>query len=126
MDEIKLLESLRNPSFVLELVKSKTNNDFSELFLKYDICVSEKETLVLREMVDNIRQNVIEENKLNDKELSKISGGKFSSLKMISKPFYYMGYAPGYILGKIPIVGETVYYSIKDAIKGFYESLHSY
>ena len=126
MDAVKLLKFLKDPEFVFELIKAKTNDDFSKIFWKYKIYVNEEEISAIKEVIDNIRQNVIEENKLNDKELSKISGGKSSSFKIISKPFYYVGYAPGYILGKIPIIGETVYYSIKDAIKGFYESLHSY
>lgn len=126
MDEIKLLESLRNPKFVSGLMKAKTNDDFSKIFWKYKIYVNEEEISAIRGMVDNIRQNIIEQKELRNGELSEISGGRSSSIKIISKPFYCVGYAPGYILGKIPIVGETVYYSIRDAIKGFYESLNNY
>lgn len=64
--------------------------------------------------------------KIEDKYLEEISGGNLEIVKKITKPFYYTGYGLGYGIVKIPIIGYTVYHSIKDAILGFCESLYNF
>ena len=126
MDEIKLSKALKDPVFVSQFVSAKSRSELYELFSKYRIHIKEKELLELQSTIETIRQDVINSKKLDNQELDEISGGKFKIGRYIGKTCYYTGYGPGYVTGKIPVVGETVYKSIRDAIRGFYESWHNY
>ena len=125
MDTSKLFDALKNSVFVSELVKVTSTEDIAKLFSNYSIEISDDELAEIKDMLEMIKRELIEARKVNEQELSEVSGGKSNIARKISKPFYYMGYGPGYVVGKIPIVGYTVYHSVKDAILGFYDVLHN-
>lgn len=126
MDEIKLSKALEDPVFASQFVSAKSHGDLSELFSKYRIHIEKKELLELKNTIETIRQDVISSKKLDNQELDEISGGKSKIGRYIGKTCYYTGYGPGYVIGKIPVIGETVYKSIRDAVRGFYESWRNY
>ena len=126
MNNCKLLKALKNPIFICELLKARTNFELSELLSSYGIKADKFEVSNLKNMICVAKQNIPRQNKISDDELDEISGGSKYGCKYLSKPFYYTGYVPGYTIGKIPVVGSIVYHSVKSAIIGFYESLHNY
>lgn len=123
MNETKLLDLLKKPSFVQRLIKASSKEDLSLLFLENSIIASDEEIEELEKVVTSIKNSLSEMKKVDTNCLEKISGGKREIAKKIIKPIYYTGYGLGYAAGKVPIVGYTVYHSIKDAIRGFYEAL---
>lgn len=127
MEEDKLLEILKNPQFIANLVNSSSKKDFEELFKRYNLIISKQEVAAVYSMVNAIKKDILNEHKqLKNRELEDISGGKSKVMYYACKPLYYAGYGTGYSIGKVPILGYTVYHSIQDAIRGFYDSLHNY
>lgn len=127
MEEYTLINILKDRNFVSQLVHCKSENDFKKLFQKYNINADKKEILVLQNIVKSVKNDILNKyKKMKTYELDVIAGGKSSSVRYAFAPIYYTAYGVGYGLGKCPIIGYTVYHSIKDAIKGFYESLYNY
>ena len=126
MDKHKLLKVLKNSDFISELIKAKTDYEFSELFFKYKINANDLEVSALKNIVYATKRNILRKSKISDEELNEITGGKSNICKYITRPLYFTGYATGYTIGKTPVIGSAIYYSITDAIRGFYESLHNY
>ncbi len=125
MDETRLLNLLEDPLFVQEIVKAESEEDLSSLLSEHNIIVSDEEVEELKKMIKSIKNSLLETRRVNKDYLEEISGGKPEFVRKIVKPVYYTGYGLGYVAGKTPIIGYTVYHSIKDAIRGFYEAISS-
>ena len=131
MDESKLLRLLEDPRFVSGLVDVKSPYDLECLLGDSGVILSDEESRSLFGVVSSIREDALAGKRMLDRDLSNISGGKCNGVveqagKCIGKPVYYTGYGVGYVAAKVPVVGALVYYSVRDAIMGFYDSLHNY
>lgn len=126
MDETRLLKLLEDPLFVQKIVKAESEENLFYLLSEHNIIVSDEEIKELKKMIESIKNSLLETEKVDKNCLEKISGGgKTEIVRKIVKPIYYTGYGVGYVAGKTPIIGYTVYHSIKDAIRGFYEAISS-
>lgn len=125
MDKSKLFDALKDYDFVSEFVKTTCKEDMVRLFSEYGMEIGDKESAEMAGMLKSIKCEIAGTEKVSEHELTEISGGKSNIGRKISKPFYYLGYGPGYVVGKVPVVGYTVYHSVKDAILGFYDALHN-
>lgn len=125
MNETKLLNLLKDSHFVQKIIKAESDEDLSSLFSEHGIVVNDEEIEELKKMIKAIKSGLSETKKVDKNYLEKISGGKPEIVRKIVKPIYYTGYGLGYVAGKAPVIGYTVYHSIKDAIRGFYEARSS-
>lgn len=125
MDTEKFLDTLRNPDFVSALINSSSVDKLELLFLEHNIKINHDECVELFNMTNSIIKNdFYKKTDTDDLSLSNVTGGGLrEASRAISRPFYYTTYGAGYAIGKIPIIGYTVYRSIKDAILGFHDSL---
>lgn len=123
MDEKQLTNTLKDKQFIEKLVKIKSSHELVKLLKPYGISASIEEIEQLKNIVMSVKKEFCKIDEQNDDYLQQISGGNSNIMKSVTKPLYYAGYGIAYATTSIPIVGYTVYYSIKDAIRGYYDNL---
>lgn len=117
MQDEELLSILSDENYINEIINANTCEKLQDILKSKNIVISHEDVKDIFNQIVKYKDNNLQQ--LTDNELLNLSGGKDWST--YRKVVTTVPYCAGYVVGRTPVIGLTIYSAIKGAkeqIKG--------